>query len=101
MASGFQSIEADLDRAVLERRYADIRRLAQAFCDCVEAEARSLGPGDPRLAELAARAQHTLHNGVARLTADRAMLAAQLAQVPAVKRFLDGDGRTPNLRLDG
>jgi|SRR5579871_94099 len=98
----FPQIEDELRRAVLGRRYTDLPRLAELFRESVEVYARSLAPDDPLLPEIAARAQEFLHGALAQVRADREMLAAQLAQLPKVQRYLDEAAeRITTIRFDG
>lgn len=95
-------IEGELRQAVLGRRYTDLPRLVELFRESVEVSVRSLAPDDPCLPEIAARAQEILHGALSQVRADREMLAAQLAQLPKIRRYLAAPNQpAASMRFDG
>ncbi|HJT89787.1 MAG TPA: hypothetical protein VJ732_18080 [Bryobacteraceae bacterium] len=95
MNPSLSAIERDLRRAAETQRYDEVRRLVLSFCAAVETHVRSLPAGDPRIPEIAQMSGEVLQWTRAMVQSGRESLAAQLRQLPKVKRYLPAPATRP------
>jgi len=102
MNESLSRIEKALRVAVETQQYAEVRGLVLSFCEAVEAQARALPPGDPRIGEIAILTQEVLRWTKTMVQAGRACLVLQLRQIPQVKQYIPAPSvPQATMRLDG
>jgi len=95
----FQASERELRCAVSEGRHQDVQRLAGSYCDSALAHLATLRPGDPRIPEIGAHVQEVLSWVHLVLITARSAIAAPLASLPLVSRYLATPQIPPRTQL--
>lgn len=98
-SASLQANEEELRRAVAEGRYQDVQRLAASYCDSALEHLATLKPGDPRIPEVGSRVQEVLSWAHLVLITARTTIAAPLAALPLVSRYLTTPQAPPRTRL--
>jgi hypothetical protein len=92
--------EQDLRRAVAEGRYEDVERLVGSYCNSAFAHLATLDPVDSRIPEVGSHVREVLSWANLMLLTARSTIAAPLASLPLVSRYLDSPHTPHRTRLE-
>jgi len=87
-SEALQAHEQELRLAVAEGRHQDVQRLAGLYCDSALEYLATLKSGDSRISEIGSHVQEVLSWAHLVLITTRSTIAAPLAALPLVSRYL-------------
>jgi hypothetical protein len=99
-AETLNDFEQQLRRAVAERRYLDVQRLACSYCDSALVYLATLTPGDPQIAGTGLHVQEVLSWANLVLTTARSAISAPLTALPLISRYLAAPEVPSRTRLE-